>query len=212
MRPRRGPPAQAAQQGRTRKAMMPEENVQFDRAKFKDAIHYICAKCPADELGKVKLHKILYFADMIHFIDTGTSLTGVQYQKQKFGPMARHLNWAIDELQRENRLRVEKRDYFGFEKIDYHALGEVDNHRLSDAARRVLDEVMEFVRSRSAKAIGELSHNAAWEAVEIGDVIPYYSAFGLYPAAVTDADVDAAVSEARKIRPLIEVERESKVF
>jgi len=171
--------------------MIPEENVQFDRAKLKDAVHYICAKCPVDELGKVKLHKILYFADMIHFIGTDAPLTGVQYQKQKFGPMARHLNWAIDDLIKDNRLRVEKRDYFGFEKMDYHALGGVDRNRLNENARRVLDEVIEFVRSRSAKAISEL---------------------GLYPAAVTDADVDAAANEARKVRPLIEAERESKVF
>jgi hypothetical protein len=54
---------------------------------------------------------------------------------------------------------------------------------------------------------------AAWEAVEIGDTIPYYSAFGLYPAAVTDADVDAAVSEARRIRSLVKAERrEGKVL
>jgi uncharacterized phage-associated protein len=124
-----------------RKAMIPEENVQFDRAKFKDAIHYICAKCPVDELGKVKLHKILYFADMIHFIGTGAPLTGVRYQKQKFGPMATYLNRAIGELQKENRLRVEKRDYFGFEKMDYHALGQVETRRLNDNARRVLDEL-----------------------------------------------------------------------
>jgi hypothetical protein len=76
----------------------------------------------------------------------------------------------------------------------------------------MLDEVIEFARSRSAKCISELSHMAAWEAAEIGGTIPYYSAFGLYPAAVTDADVDAAVSEARKIRPSIEAERESEVL
>jgi uncharacterized phage-associated protein len=194
------------------KVMIPEENVQFDRAKFKDVVHYICAKCPVDELGKVKLHKILYFADMLHFIGTGAPLTGVQYQKQKFGPMARHLGWAIDALVRENRLRVEKRDYFGFDKMDYHALGDVDSSRLDENSRRVLDEVIEFVRSRSAKAISELSHSAAWEAVGIGDIILYFTAFGLYPAAVTDEDVDAAIAQARKIRPLIEAERASQVL
>lgn len=192
--------------------MIPEENIQFDRAKFKDAIHYVCAKCPTEELGKVKLHKILYFADMIHFIGTGTPLTGAPYQKQTFGPMARHLNWAVGELQKEGRLRAEKRDYFGFDKMDYQSLGEPDTRSLNENARRMLDEVIEFARSRSAKCISELSHMAAWEAAEIGGTIPYYSAFGLYPAAVTDADVDAAVSEARKIRPSIEAERESEVL
>ena len=194
--------------------MIPEEHVQFDRSKFKDAVEYICARCSTDELGTVKLHKILYFADMIHFLGLGTPLTGASYQKQKFGPMARHLSSAVGELAREGRMKAKKRDYFGYEKTDYvvdkpeRATGQL----LSAAARRVLDEVIDFVCARSAKEMSELSHMAAWEAAEIGETIPYYSSYGLYPSAVTDADVDAAVAQARAVRPQIEAERSAGHF
>src|SRR6266849_9373459 len=63
-----------------------DEQIQFDRAKLLDVVHYVCAKVPVPELGRVKLHKNLYFADMLHFAATGRPLTGVEYQKQPFGP------------------------------------------------------------------------------------------------------------------------------
>lgn len=34
---------------------------QFSRQKFKDVIHYVVANTRPDELGRVKLHKVLYF-------------------------------------------------------------------------------------------------------------------------------------------------------
>src|SRR5208337_999071 len=87
--------------------------------KLKDVTHYVCYRCTQEELGNVKLHKILYFADMLHFLSERKPLTGVEYQKQAFGPVARHLSWAINELSKEGAIKVEKRDYFGFKKTDY---------------------------------------------------------------------------------------------
>ena len=85
---------------------MPSASVQFDREKFKEAILLLASYCPAEELGNVKLHKILYFADMMNFLEEGRPLTGVEYLKQKFGPTARHLTSAVEELAREGRLSV----------------------------------------------------------------------------------------------------------
>jgi hypothetical protein len=66
-----------------------DPNPKVDLQKLKDVVHYICAQCRQDELGNVKLHKILYFADMLHFLGSNRPLTGVEYQKQSFGPVAR---------------------------------------------------------------------------------------------------------------------------
>ena len=72
-----------------------DEDIQFDRRKLLSVVHCICATGPVEELGRVKLHKILYFADMLHYAARGQPLTGVEYQKQPFGPAARHLTWAL---------------------------------------------------------------------------------------------------------------------
>jgi uncharacterized phage-associated protein len=177
-----------------------EPKYEVNHAKLKDVVHFVCSQCRREELGNVKLHKILYFADMIHYISCGKPLTGVEYQKQQFGPVARHLSWAINELCKEGSLKVEKRDYFGFSKTDYYSTTRPSLARLSNSETQILQDVIDFVCARSAKEISELSHLAPWDAAEMGEVIPYYSSLALLPSAVSDADVDAAKKEAEAIR------------
>lgn len=52
-----------------------EPKPRVDFAKLKDVVHYVCAQCNQDELGNVKLHKILYFADMLHYLSLRKPLT-----------------------------------------------------------------------------------------------------------------------------------------
>lgn len=183
-----------------------ELNQKVNFQKLKDVVHYICARCHQDELGNVKLHKLLYFADMLHFLSSNKPLTGVEYQKQSFGPVARHLSWAINELSREGALMVQKRDYYGFKKTDYLSLQPPSVSRLTNLEIALLNDVIEFVCERSAKEISELSHLEPWKAAEIGETLPYYSAYGLLPSVVTDDDVEAAIVHARSIKHEIEHE------
>jgi len=161
---------------------------QFDREKFKEAIWVIASHCPAEELGNVKLHKILYFADMLTFLDEGRPLTGVEYLKQKFGPTARYLTAAVSEMVDEGVLSIEETDYHGFMKKSYVPHGMPHMARLSESEVTLLKDVADFVRGKSAKEISEISHNAAWDAAELGEVIPYTTALKLAPVEVKDSD------------------------
>src|SRR5579872_3916095 len=98
---------------------MPSQNHQLDREKLKEAVLLIASICPPDELGNVKLHKTLYFSDMLHFLSEARPITGVDYLKQKFGPVARHLTQALSQLQKEGKLEVREDDYFGLPKKTY---------------------------------------------------------------------------------------------
>ncbi|MBX9910929.1 MAG: SocA family protein [Beijerinckiaceae bacterium] len=168
----------------------------FNREKFKAVVHYLCHHARSD-FGRVKLHKALYFADMMHFIDHGSALTGVDYVKQQFGPTARHLKWALDELRSEAKLRISKENYFGLPKDHFESVRDPDSNELSFADRGLLDGILEFVRNHSATALSEISHNEAWQAFEIGDVIPYETAYWLVPTEVTDDDMAWAEAQMR---------------
>lgn len=187
--------------------------VELDREMLKDVVHYICDRCEMAELGNVKLHKILYFADMLHFRETGRPLTGVEYVKQPFGPTARHLTWAVGELEREGRLRVAHRSYYGFAKKDYASLKPPATTRIGNRQAVLLHDVIDFVCARSTREISELSHNAAWEAARMGEVLPYYTVFGWEPGEVTDDDLAWAMTEGERLRSRIEEgEREGRVL
>jgi uncharacterized phage-associated protein len=176
---------------------VPASSVQFDREKFKEAILFLTSHCPPEELGNVKLHKMLYFADMMNFLEEGRPLTGVDYLKQKFGPTARHLTSAIDELAREGSLLVREAEYHGFFKKDYVPTKSFASKRLSERELALLEDVADFVRGKTARQISEISHNAAWEAAELGEIIPYFTALQLVPVEVTDADRTWALETAK---------------
>lgn len=171
--------------------------VQFDREKFKEAVLLLASYCPPEELGNVKLHKMLYFSDMMNFLQEGRPLTGVDYLKQKFGPTARHLTFAVDELAREGRLSVRETEYHGFYKKDYVPTAPFKPARLSESEQQLLRDVADFVRGKTARQISEISHNAAWEAAELGEVIPYFTALQLVPVEITDADRAWALRTAK---------------
>jgi hypothetical protein len=174
--------------------------MQFDRAKLKAVILYTCAKCAASQLGAVKLHKVLYFSDMLHYAHVGAPITGATYRKRALGPTCDQLLLTIRDLDKERALDVRDVDYFGFRKKEYVALRPPDIERLSESERSLLDEVIEFVcRNNTAKTISDYSHNRAWEMAEFGDVLPYHSVFHLFPTQVSQEAMDWASGEVRKI-------------
>lgn len=184
---------------------MVEDYITFDRAKFKAVVHFVCDRCDPSQLGNVKLHKILYFADMMKFAGSGEALTGVDYVKQQFGPVARHLTAALAELEIEKKISIKNVDYFGFTKKEYTSL--VSPLGLSNSDVDLLADVIGFVCNRTARDISELSHDRAWHNAKMGERIPYAAALGLEPVEVTEEEIAAAIIEARRLRPLIEAER-----
>jgi hypothetical protein len=160
--------------------------MQFDREKLKAAVLYTCLKCPPDRLGAVKLNKVLYFSDMLHYADVGTPITGATYRKRPHGPTCDELLPLLRDLQRTGALEIRESRYFGFRKKEFLVLQSPDVARLSADERLILDEVLDFVcYDNTARTISDFSHGRPWEIVAYGDVIPYRSALHLYPNQVT---------------------------
>jgi hypothetical protein len=176
-----------------------DEAVQFDRERLLQVVHYVCAAAPVSDLGRARLHKILYLADMLDFASTGHPLTGAEYRRQSFGPVARQLPLAVRTLQKDQALKVTRRDHHGFPKYDFISLRQPDTSRLSADELRLIDEVIGYVCTGTAGELSELNPDSAWNGVEIGDRIPYFTAFGLYPVEITDEDIEWGEAEARKV-------------
>lgn len=170
----------------------PEQAIRFDKEKFLAAVLWIVQRFSAepDKLGKTKLHKILYYADMLSFADTGEPLTGAEYQKQAHGPTARYLAWALRELETAGKIETFKRSYFGTTKLDLRAIDHTKSHLISNYEAELLEDVCEFVSGFSAKEISEISHALPWQIVEMGQRIPYGSAVWLWPQDIAFGRAD----------------------
>lgn len=176
-----------------------KKEFQFDRQKFKAVVHYICAHCTPEELGAVKLNKVLYYSDMLRYAATGVPLTGEMYRKQQFGPVASHLPWALSDLQRDGAVRVREVNYFGYPKKEYVSEKAPDSTYLTVEEVEHINEFIDVVCGRSAKEISELSHTAAWELADFGGEIPYHTVSRMFPVAMTDEDFEWAAQEVRKV-------------
>jgi hypothetical protein len=182
-----------------------EQKFQFDPAKFKELVLYICSKAEPERLGSVKLHKTLYYSDMLHYVDAGHPITGAIYRKRQLGPTADALLRTLRELERDGALQIDEVPYFGFRKREFRAKRGADLQRFSTEEIRFVDDVLKFVCDGTAKEISELSHNLAWESTKWGDTIPYESAFLMLNAQVPDEawsalELEASTLEAERQR------------
>jgi uncharacterized phage-associated protein len=191
-----------------------QEEFRFDREKFKDAVHFVIHHVGGnggrESLGSTKLHKILYYSDILRFLDTGQPLTGEDYLRQRFGPTARHLAWAVRELEREKRISIAKVNYFGYAKSEYNTAAEFRSNRLAADEIALITHVIEFVCQHTAHEISEFSHGEVWSSVAMGERIPYYAAFAMLPAELTDEDIGDAADEAIRLAPQIEAEKRDR--
>lgn len=174
--------------------------MQFHPDILKAVVLHTASTCPADNVGAVKLHKVLYYADMIHFAQYGRPLTGATYRKRPFGPTCEQLLDALSDLESASLLHISEVDYFGFRKKHFEPQAEPNLELFSEEQRHLLAEVIDFVcNANSAKTISDFSHNRAWEVAEFGEEIPYQSAFLIYPTQVSKEAFEWAASEAESV-------------
>lgn len=180
----------------------PETGIEFDREKFLAVLHYIIDECSDDpaKLGKTKLHKCLYYSDMLTFVTTRRPLTGVEYIKAPFGPTARYLDWGLATLKDRGAIDVDKSDYFGLAKFDYESRQRPRAGALSNSETALLREVISFVCERTAREISELSHARPWQSAQMGERIPYSSAFLLIPRSPNERDIEWANDQSSKVK------------
>jgi hypothetical protein len=176
--------------------MMPS-SIQFDRNKLKAAILRICASCPPERLGAVKLHKVLYFADMISFALSGRAVTGAEYRKRPFGPTCVPLLPVLREMENDGQLIIREDEYFGLTKKTYQPLVQADDNRLSKDEGDLLEAVIDFVcNQNTARSISEISHQLPWELAEFGETISYDTALLLFPSQPSPDAVEKVNKEA----------------
>jgi Protein of unknown function (DUF4065) len=174
--------------------------MQFNREKMRAVILHACHSCDPDELGAVKLNKVLYYLDMIAYAHHRMTVTGATYRKRPNGPASDQLLFLLREMQRAGDIEIKDVDYHGFWKKEYIAKAPDPVGVLNEEELSLLDDVIEFVcRQHSARSISEYSHSLPWEMAEMGGVIPYHSAMLLFPMEPTPEGLEIAEQGLQEI-------------
>ena len=125
--------------------------------RFRRAVLYV-----VEELGEVnvtKLQKILYLADLEHFNDTGTTLTGARWVRYTHGPMAKALVPSTN-LMDGHEVMVSIEPAGQYEAKVYRP-GPAPRFRpgLTGEERATLDRIIALARSLTAKDAIRLAYN-----------------------------------------------------
>lgn len=129
---------------------------QFDADKFMQAAVYLTEQCPA--MTKMKLFKLLFFADKKHLCEYGRPIVGGRYVAMKDGPV--HSEGY--DIIKGGRHQVHQ--YLGIKGRNIEVLQRSGNlQALSDSDEEVLTEIARELGHISAEQLSEMSHqDPAW--------------------------------------------------
>jgi hypothetical protein len=161
----------------------------FDREKFKAMVHLVCSRVSnRSDLGAVKLNKVCWLADFVHYYNTGEPITDARYVKRQFGPVPAPMQHTLRELERDGSLVVKESAYHGYAKTEFAPLRQPDTSRFTMEEIELIERMIRFVcEKHTANSISQLSHDHVWHAASDGEEIPYFTVFAV-PGELTDSD------------------------
>lgn len=167
--------------------------------KLKDLIHYVCWKCDdPKKLGATKLHKIVWLADLSLYLETGSTITGAEYEKRQNGPVPRGGIVARTHLEQDHKIVARPIRVGPYDQHSFVAIEPPDMTAFSRRELDLIDAIIDDVcNNHSAASISDASHEIVWRAAVIGETIPLYAYLASQATAPTDDDLvwaDAAIA------------------
>jgi hypothetical protein len=140
--------------------------------KLRNMVLYYVSRRPG--IGRLHLQKALLVADRVHYLNTGTPLSGYQYVKRQMGPM---IEWDGDQIINrmvwsEEVLQVAEQAG-PYERTSHYTHLEPVLDAFDAPARDSLKAGLDFVTNRTTTQLSDLTHDQAWESARLGEVIPY---------------------------------------
>lgn len=167
------------------------------RERLKNLVHFICRECETDpsRLGKVKLHKIIYYSDLYRLRTKATPITGVTFVKYPFGPFVPEIDEVLLELQKEGKLHIIPRDeYNEYDSIGLVGKGAPNLQDFEDREISIVREQINEICPQTATYISDKSHGPIWQLTEMYAPMPILAEIAYNLIQITDEDVTYAGS------------------
>ncbi len=138
--------------------------------------------------AKVKLAKLLLFADVRAYLKSGESITGQDYIKLEHGPVPRRMDLVLTSMQRNGDLAARPGTYHERPQCKYFALREVDPDKFSSDELMTAFQIIEDFWGKTARQMSDLAHESlGWQLAEEKETIPL-SVFLVGDREVTEAE------------------------
>lgn len=137
--------------------------------KIEAMISYIAEK--TDNLFKVKLMKMLWYSDVLAFIENGFAMTGMVYRHEAMGalPVGHYSLMNLEKLNIQ-----EEMSYSCDTMLHIYPTANMDYSVLTDREKGILDKVITKFSAYRAKDIVEYMHKEkAYSETKQGEIIPF---------------------------------------
>lgn len=137
--------------------------------KIEAMISYIAEK--TDNLFKVKLMKMLWYSDVLAFIENGLAMTGMVYRHEAMGalPVGHYSLMNLEKLNIQ-----EEMSYSCDTMLHIYPTVNMDYSVLTDREKSILDKVIMKFSAYRAKDIVEYMHKEkAYTETRPGEIIPF---------------------------------------
>jgi hypothetical protein len=159
--------------------------------KLRDAVHYIINRqTDYTKLGKVKLNKILWFADRERMYLSGESITNATYIKLPNGPVPKKMDNILNSLIKEHKIIPKDVFVGGYIQKSYISIEDPDISHFNAYEISILDKYANEIIHKTANQISEISHDENWDIATIGETIPIETVFLMDMCTPTDADIE----------------------
>ncbi len=142
--------------------------------RLRELILYVAERLKDDPaFGRVKLVKIIYFADMESFRLHRKPVTGSAWFRDNFGPTPENFLETLDALKAAGNITESEREYFGRMQKRINVLSEPTIGLLSSRELGIVDRVIERFADWNASELSRHSYGVAWRLSEGEQFIPY---------------------------------------
>ncbi len=138
----------------------------MDDRKIINVLTYISSKIP--RVTKLKVLKLIYFADKFHLLKYGRSITGVKYYKWSYGPVAKDIlnfiDYSSEMLSEHTKNYLSQHLEFAPNKLrTLSCIEPIDEDEFSESELDCLNQVLEQYGSVPANQLVDYTHKEyAW--------------------------------------------------
>lgn len=147
--------------------------------KFKQVLLYIINKVGSrPNIGQTAIYKLLYFIDFDYYEKYQKYLIGATYVKNTHGPSPVSFAKITRELESQGKLVEVSSKFFNYDQKKYLITDESDVSELSAKELKHIDDELERLASKTAKALSDLSHiDTPWRVAKKMEVLNYRHVF-----------------------------------
>lgn len=175
-------------------------DVAYSEEKFVEMVLHVADRLQGDRAGgATKLNKVLFFAEFTHLRRHHQVISGCEFQKLTHGPAPRQLLPVRDRLIESGEANLVKEDFLGRPQHRLVPAREANLEVFTKEELQSIEDVLAQLAGMIGTQVSELSHQEpGWRLTEVGETIPFSTAFLDYQQVQTPTSARLSKSAAKR--------------